>query len=163
MNIRSAARVGLRLFAGTLGFAVGMVALFPGLWMLRVIRQPVFLTPTVEEMRVMNPAGDFDAVMTRDKPSNAAPDGTRYLFIVPEGNPAPSARHRFLERSPFLIMRADSMQGETVVWKQEHVLEVHYHRAKIAEFRNLWTSSEALDLNGSGEVVEIRLVQDAKR
>jgi hypothetical protein len=162
MNIRSVSRNALRLFASTIGFAVGLVAFESGGSLLRVITQPIFVTPTVEEMRVTNPAGDFEAVMTRDVLPNAAPDGAHYLFILEKGNPAPSARHRFLEKSPFLVMRADLMQGETVVWKQEHVLEVRYHRARIAEFRNLWTSSENLSLNGSGEIVEIRLAPNAK-
>ncbi len=59
------------------------------------------------------------------------------------------------------FFRADPMTSGDLVWKGEHLLEIHYDQAQILEFRNLWGLHEIEDVGSKGERdfdVEIRLV-----
>jgi hypothetical protein len=76
-----------------------------------------------------------------------------YVFIVPKGDAAPKGDKNSL-------LYASVLRGEKLVWKQNHLLEVHYDIAHIEEFQNLWGSYE---LQGRGwrtgdYLAEVRLV-----
>jgi hypothetical protein len=52
------------------------------------------------------------------------------------------------------------MRGEKVAWRQAHLLELQYDRARIVKFRNLWSLHmiEGVGAAGEGDYsVEIRL------
>jgi hypothetical protein len=107
----------------------------------------------VEEARVTSPDGQFDAVTTRE-PVGGVLGGVYWnVFIVPKANAAPKDEKNSL-------LYAAVLRGQKLVWKQNHLLEVHYDIAHIEEFRNLWGSSE---LQGGSErkgnyYIEVRLV-----
>lgn len=58
------------------------------------------------------------------------------------------------------LLYAAILRGEKLLWKQNHLLEVHYDLAHIEEFRNLWGSNEAEDRGWrTGDyLTEVRLV-----
>jgi hypothetical protein len=76
------------------------------------------------------------------------------VFIVPKGASAAKEDDRNT------ILNAAVLRGEKLVWKQGHLLEIHYDMAHIEQFRNLWGSNE-LEGRGPREgdyLVEARLV-----
>lgn len=107
----------------------------------------------IEEARITSPDGRFDAVMTRG-PVGGVLGGVYWnVFIVSKGAPAPKG-------DDGTILDADVFRGEKLVWKQNHLLEIHYDIGHIEQFRNLWGSNE---LEGRGwrkgdYLVEARLV-----
>jgi hypothetical protein len=107
----------------------------------------------VEEARVTSPDGRFDAVMTRE-PVGGVLGGVYWnVFIVPKDAAAPKDDND-------TIVDADVLRGEKLVWKQNHLLEIHYDIAHIERFRNLWGSNE---VHGRGwrrgdYLAEVRLV-----
>jgi hypothetical protein len=61
---------------------------------------------------------------------------------------------------------ADKVHGLSVRWISAKVLEIHYAKARIFEFRNIWTSKE-LELNPGVPypayyTVEIKLIKDGE-
>ena len=62
------------------------------------------------------------------------------VFIVPKGAAAPKDDKNS-------VFTASVLRGEKLVWKQNHLLEVHYDLAEIEEFQNVWGSYE---LQGRG-------------
>jgi len=82
-----------------------------------------------EISRATSPDGAVDAVMVEDH--CGVPCSYSYtVFVVPKGNPAPTDfRHQ--------LFSADDMLGERIVWKQPHLLEISYTRARIYAFRNI--------------------------
>jgi hypothetical protein len=107
----------------------------------------------VEEARVTSPDGRFDAVMTREAIGGSLGGVYWNVFIVPKGAVAPKDGKKSL-------LYAAVLRGEKLLWKQNHLLEVHYDIAHIEEFRNLWGSNEAEDRSWrTGDyLTEVRLV-----
>jgi len=108
----------------------------------------------VEEARVTSPDGRFDAVITEATVGPVLGGGVYWnVFIVPKGAAAPKDDKNSL-------LNASVLRGEKLVWKQNHLLEVHYDLAEIEEFQNVWGSYE---LQGRGwrpgdYMAEVRLV-----
>ncbi len=89
----------------------------------------------VEEARVTSPDGRFDAVMTRE-PVGGSLGGVYWnVFIVPKNAHTPKDDNN-------TILNAAVLRGESLDWKQNHLLEIHYDLAHIEQFRNLWGSNE---------------------
>jgi hypothetical protein len=110
---------------------------------------------SAEQTRVTSPNGLLDAVLVRDPYGPAAGGGVDWnVYIVRRENPIHmKTAHEFF--------RADPMTGGDLVWKSEHLLEIHYDQAHILAFRNLWGLYEIENVGSTGErdfEVEIRLV-----
>jgi len=107
----------------------------------------------IEEVRVTSPDGLFDAVMIRG-PVGGALGGVYWnVFIVPKAAPAPKGDNN-------AVLNAAVLRGESLVWKENHLLEIHYVVAHIEQFRNIWGSNE-LQSRGwrKGDyLAEVRLV-----
>jgi len=103
-----------------------------------------------EAMRVTSPDGKLDAVLVEDNAGGALGGIFWYLYVVPKGKTAPSDATRRL-------FFADELTKGTIVWNKPHLIEIHYDRASIMQFRNISTSDE----NGL-EYVELRLVPTAE-
>jgi hypothetical protein len=109
----------------------------------------------VEEVRLTSPDGRFDAVITRETVGGSLGGVYWNAFVVPKGDALPKDDQNSL-------LYAEVLKGEKLVWKQNHLLEIHYDIAHIEQFRNLWGSNE---LRGRGQgwrrgdyLVEVRLV-----
>ena len=118
-------------------------------------------TPEVEkgpeEARLSSPNGQLDAVMIREDAGGAAGGWEWYVYIVGKGKPVLKSAHA--------ILYAGTLRGESLVWAQEHLLDIRYDIANIHEFRNLWGLSEVQDVGSTGErdyLVEIRLVPSSQ-
>jgi hypothetical protein len=108
----------------------------------------------VEEVRVASPDGRYDALITRESIGGVLGGVYWNVFIVPKGASAAKEDDRNT------ILNAAVLRGEKLVWKQGHLLEIHYDMAHIEQFRNLWGSNE-LEGRGPREgdyLVEARLV-----
>jgi hypothetical protein len=118
----------------------------------------VFST-SAEQLRVTSPNGHLDAVLVRDPYGGAIGGGVHWnVYIVLKGSPVSmSVAHE--------VFQADPFSGGNLIWKREHLLEIHYDIAKIEEFRNLWGLHEVEDVGNRGEgdyEVEIRLVPSSE-
>jgi hypothetical protein len=75
------------------------------------------------------------------------------VYIVRKGVPVKmDAAHTILQADPFTNAK--------LIWKQDHLLQIHYDVAHIEQFRNLWGLHEVEDVGSTGErdyEVEIRL------
>jgi hypothetical protein len=88
----------------------------------------------LEEARVTSPDGQFDAVITEETTGPVLGGGVYWhVFIIPRGGAAPKDDKNSL-------LSASVLRGEKLVWKQNHLLEVHYDLAEIEEFQNVWGS-----------------------
>jgi hypothetical protein len=59
------------------------------------------------------------------------------------------------------FFHAGTLTGESLIWRQDHLLEIHFNVAAIEQFRNLWGLDEIKNVGSAGEndyLVEIRLV-----
>jgi hypothetical protein len=114
----------------------------------------VFST-AAEQTRVTSPDGRLDAVLVRDPYGPAAGGGVDWdVYIVTKGSP-------IRMKTAHELFRADPLTGGHLVWKENHLLEIHYDIAQIHEFRNLWGLHEVENVGSQGEhdyLVEIRLV-----
>jgi hypothetical protein len=108
-----------------------------------------------ELTRVTSPNGKLDAVLITYIYGPPAGGGVDFnVYIVPKGVPV----HMKAGREVF---SADPMTNEQLVWKRDHLLEIHYDIADIHLFRNLWGLHEIGDTGTRGErdyEVEIRLM-----
>ena len=108
-----------------------------------------------EQMRITSPNGQLDAVLvtyTYGPPAGGGVDSN--VYIVPKGTPVHIKPGRE-------VFSADPMTGGQLIWKREHLLEIHYDIAGIHGFRNLWGLHEVENVGGRGErdyEVEIRLM-----
>jgi hypothetical protein len=93
-----------------------------------------------EEMRVTDPSGQFDAVIVTEAAGNI----DWYIYIVRKGKSVPSDGLR-------PIFAASTLNGGQPVWKDPHVLEIHYDFAYIERFRNVWWSHEVENVGPLGE------------
>lgn len=114
----------------------------------------VFST-SAEQIRVTSPNGQLDAVLVRDPYGGAVGGGVNWnVYIVAKGVAVVITDARE-------VFQADPFTGGNLVWKRDHLLEIHYDIAQIEKFRNLWGLHEVEDVGPSGErdyKVEIRLV-----
>ena len=122
-----------------------------------VEKNGVFLT-SAEEMRIPCPENDLDAVMIRESYGGAAGGHEWYVFINTKGSPIPADYNK-------TIFHAPTLTGEKLIWRDPHLLEVHYDVAHIEQFRNLWSLDEVRKVGSAGEgdyLVEIRLVPSSE-
>ena len=110
---------------------------------------------SAETRRVTSPNGQFDAVLITDVYGPAAGGGVNSnVYIVRKGSPIYSSQGSE-------IFSADPMTGGELVWRRDHLLEIHYDIAYIHNFRNLWGLHEVERVGGSGEgdyEIEIKLI-----
>jgi hypothetical protein len=141
----------LSLFAGFLLLVVGFCCCLLGS---RLLRGSSDRPPDRhEEMRVTSPDGQFDAVLVSDYWGGALGGIEWYLYVVRKGHAAPADPDEAL-------FWGESMRGEKVAWRQAHLLELQYDRARIVKFRNLWSLHmiEGVGAAGEGDYsIEIRL------
>lgn len=108
-----------------------------------------------EQRRVTSPSGRFDAVLVVDIYGPAAGGGVdSNVYIVSMGAPV-------YAKPGSEVFSSDPTTKGDLVWKREHLLEIHYDIAEIHKFRNLWGSHEVEDVGSAGEgdfEVEIRLM-----
>lgn len=111
-----------------------------------------------EQVRVTSPSGRFDAVLVREDGGGAPGGWEWYVYIVAKGTPA-------IPKNAHPIFNAGTLTEGSLLWSQEHLLEIHYKLAQINQFRNLWGLSEIQDVGAAGEhdyLVEIRLVPQSR-
>jgi len=141
----------LSLFAGFLLLVVGFCCCLLGS---RLLRGSSDRPPDRhEETRVTSPDGQFDAVLVSDYWGGALGGIEWYLYVVRKGHAAPADPDEAL-------FWGESMRGEKVAWRQAHLLELQYDRARIVKFRNLWSLHMIEGVGSAGEgdySVEIRL------
>lgn len=105
--------------------------------------------------RVTSPNGRFDAVLVTDMYGPAAGGGVdSNVYIVPKGAPVHV-------KSGSEVFSADPMSCGELVWRRDHLLEIHYNIAYIHHFRNTWGLYEVENVGSRGErdyEVEIRLM-----
>lgn len=134
--------------------AVLSILLLPGCEERAVPNEDAF-SKSSELMRVTSPNGQLDAVLVTYIYGGAVGGGVdSNVYIVPKGGPI----HIKAGREVF---SADPMTGGQLVWKREHLLEIHYDIANIHSFRNVWGLYEVEDVGSTGEhdfEVEIRLM-----
>ena len=118
-----------------------------------VEKNGVFLA-SAEEMRIPCPENGLDAVIIREAYSGAASGHEWYVFINTKGSLIPADYNK-------TVFHAPTLTGEKLVWRDPHLLEIHYDVANIEQFRNLWSLHEVRKVGsapGDDYDVEIRLV-----
>lgn len=85
-----------------------------------------------EEGRTTDPTGRFDAVLLVESYGGAVGGVNWYVSIVQKSKPAVSATEA--------VFLATSAKQVWLSWRQAHLLEIHYQRAEILDFANLWSS-----------------------
>jgi hypothetical protein len=109
-----------------------------------------------EKTRVTSPNGKFDAVLLTDIYGPAAGGGVNSnVYVVRKGTPMRKVK------AGHEVLSADPMSCGKLVWKGDHLLEVHYDIASIHEFRNTWGLDEIDDVSSDPSrdfFVEIQLV-----
>ena len=108
-----------------------------------------------ELRRVTSPNGLFDAVLVEDPYGPPAGGGIDYnVYIVRKGAPVHAGW-----RSE--ILSADPMTHGELVWRRDHLLEIHFDIAHIKNLRNLWGLYEIENVGSLGRrdfEVEIQLM-----
>jgi hypothetical protein len=108
-----------------------------------------------ENMRVTSLDGQFDAVLATYIYGPAAGGGVdSNVYIVRKGAPV-------FYKTGREVFSADPMTCGKLVWRRDHLLEIHYDIAYIHNFRNTWGSHEIENVGSTGErdfEVEIQLV-----
>jgi hypothetical protein len=108
-----------------------------------------------EEVRVTSPNGEFDAGLGTYIYGPAAGGGVdSNVYIVRKGAPT-------FYKAGREVFSADPMTCGKLVWKRDHLLEIHYDIANIHSFRNTWGRYEIEDVGSTGSrnfEVEIQLV-----
>jgi hypothetical protein len=140
-----------RFAAAVVGFVLGFCfAIFGFVVAKMTISKPGSRTSGVEDMRVTSPDGMLDAVLIEDNSGGALGGIFWYLYVVPKGQPAPNDATKRL-------FFADELTRGLVVWNKAHLIEIHFDKASIMQFRNISTTSD----NGI-EYVELRLVPSSE-
>ncbi|HXL23885.1 MAG TPA: hypothetical protein VOA78_15585 [Candidatus Dormibacteraeota bacterium] len=103
-----------------------------------------------EAARVNSPDGKLDAVLVEDISGGALGGVFWSVYVVRKGR---TIRTDATTRLFF----ADELTKGAIVWSKPHLIEIHYDKASIMEFRNISTISE----NGL-EYVELRLVPSSE-
>jgi hypothetical protein len=104
-----------------------------------------------EAMRITSPDGKLDAVLVEDTGGGPLGGVFWYLYVVPRGDAVPKDGTKRL-------FFADELTKGMIVWSKPHLLEIHYDKASIMQFRNFSTEYE-----NRLEYVELRLVPSSER
>jgi hypothetical protein len=104
----------------------------------------------VEAARVNSPDGKLDAVLVEDISGGALGGVFWSVYVVPKGRTIPTD-------ATTRLFFADELTKGAIVWSKRHLIEIHYDKASIMQFRNISTISE----NGL-EYVELRLVPSSE-
>jgi hypothetical protein len=140
-----------RFAATVLGFVLGLgFAIFGFVLAKMTILKPAAHNSDHEVMRVTSPDGKLDAVLKADSSGGALGGIFWFFYVVPKGRPAPYDETKQL-------FFADELIKGSVVWNKPHLIEIHYDKASIMHFRNIFTTSD----NGL-EYVELRLVPSSE-
>ena len=99
-----------------------------------------------ETMRITSPDGKLDALLVEDTSGGAISGVFWYVYVVPKGSAVP-------EDATKRLFFADELSKGAIAWSKPRLVEIHYDKASIMQFRNISTASE----NGL-EYVELRLV-----
>jgi len=138
-----------RITAAVIGFVCGLcVFIFGGHLLARI-----FTTASAKEtetQRITSPDGKLDAVLVEDSSGGALGGIFWYVYVVPKGKAAP-------KNATTRLFFADELTKGAIVWSKPHLIEIHYDKASIMQFRNVSTISE----NGL-EYVELRLVPSSE-
>jgi hypothetical protein len=106
-------------------------------------------------MRITSPNGDFDAVLATYIYGPAAGGGVdSNVYIVRKGA-------RTFYKTGREVFSADPMTCGKLVWRRDHLLEIHYDIAYIHNFRNTWGLYEIENFGNTDSRnfnVEIKLV-----
>jgi len=112
-------------------------------------------TISSEDMRITSPNGDFDAVLATYIYGPAAGGGVdSNVYIVRKGA-------RTFYKTGREVFSADPMTCGKLVWRRDHLLEIHYDIAYIHNFRNTWGLYEIENFGNTDSRnfnVEIKLV-----
>ena len=103
-----------------------------------------------EAMRSTSPDGKLDAVLLEDTSGGTLGGVFWSVYVVPKGSAVPKDA---LKRLFF----ADELTKGAIAWSKPHLLEIHYDKASIMQFRNISTKSET-----GLEYVELRLVPSSE-
>jgi hypothetical protein len=140
-----------KFVAALVGFALGAcVGLFAHSSLSRLFFAPALNAQGTEAMRVTSPDGKLDAILVEDNSGGALGGVFWYVYVVPKGNAVPRDAMKRL-------FFADELTRGAISWAKPYLIEIHYDKASIMQFRNLSTTSE----NGI-EYVELRLVPSAE-
>jgi hypothetical protein len=104
-----------------------------------------------EKIRVTSPNGQFDAILMvhlYGPPAGGGSDSN--VYIVQRGASVGTKEGRE-------VFSADPMTGGQLVWKRDHVLEIHYDLAQIHRFRNLWGLHEVRNVGSAKDDYEIEI------
>ena len=108
-----------------------------------------------EVQRVTSPNGQFDGVLVTDLYGPAAGGGVESkVYIVRKGSTV-------YDEPGKEIFDADPMTSGELLWRRDHLLEIHYDIAYIHRFRNVWGLYEIENVGSTGEHdydIELRLV-----
>jgi hypothetical protein len=116
---------------------------------LQNIRDSIVRMNQREVVRVSSPDRKLDAVFV--EPMIKAIGQGSAVCLVPKGDRAP-VWGCVLNGSAF-------SDAPRLYWPQRRVLQISYERGCIDNFSNLWRS---YDIDASGEIVDVRLVQPAR-
>jgi hypothetical protein len=101
-----------------------------------------------EIARVTSPDSRYDAVLVNRKPAIALMKVATEMYVVPRGGKIAPAD------DPIMIAtHAEDVRGS---WRDDHLLEIRYSRARVDGFSAVWPTRSA-----SVPSVEIRLVPPA--
>ncbi|MGB7284591.1 MAG: hypothetical protein WBE13_20160 [Candidatus Acidiferrum sp.] len=139
-----------RLATALLGFALGVGA---GLLGHNLVTKALTAARTgdfFEAARVASPDGKLDAVLVEDNSGGALGGIFWNVYIIRKGGAVP-------KDVTTRLFFADELTKGAVVWNKPHLVEIHYDKASIIQFRNISTVSE----NGI-EYVELRLAPSSE-
>jgi hypothetical protein len=139
-------RFATALLGFVLGVGVGLLGHTMVVKVLTAARSGDFF----EAARVTSPDGKLDAVLVEDNSGGALGGIFWYVYIVHKGNAIP-------KDSTTRLFFADELTKGAIVWSKPHLVEIHYDKASIMQFRNISTISE----NGI-EYVELRLIPSSE-
>ena len=117
-----------------------------------LIAQSAFLrwgwAGAIEVGRITSPDWRYDAVIVHRNPTFASTRASTEVYVVPHGGKITTVDDRIMAAT-----RAEEVRG---VWRDDHLLEIRYSRARIDGFTAVWPTRSA-----SAPSVEIRLIPPA--
>lgn len=105
----------------------------------------------VELGRIASPDSVVDAIIMEDRGGGATSRITTLIYIIPVGE-----KVNDFDTYRFTATKVDSI---SIRWIQQGILEIHYKKAEISNFRNIWYSRQVANFH---YVVELRLIKDGK-
>jgi hypothetical protein len=145
----------LRIFLSIAGAIAALLALSHFLLLESCCYYPIpsGVSSGSELSRVTSPDGAFDAVLITEGYGGAVGGVDWFAYIVRKGQPAPIGPAK-------AFFDASDLEGGKLTWRYPHLVEIHFDRAHIESFRNVWGLHEIEDVGSAGEreyFVEIRL------